>query len=82
VRINVRRAIRHTAIFASNHDSAGLRAAVRIPGLSFSWKRATGISAAKARISRATGIPLTREGRERKIGRAVLSLLTLLIRRR
>jgi hypothetical protein len=41
-----------------------------IPGLSFSWKRAAGISAAKRRLSRTIGIPLTRSGRERKIARA------------
>lgn len=35
----------------------------------FSWKRLTGVSAAKSRISRRTGIPLTRSGRQRKIGR-------------
>jgi hypothetical protein len=34
----------------------------------FSWKRALGISAAKARLSRRIGIPLTRSGRERKLG--------------
>jgi hypothetical protein len=38
-------------------------------GFSFSWKRATGISAAKGRISQKTGIPLSRSGRQRKIGR-------------
>ena len=38
-------------------------------GFSFSWKRASGLSAAKGRISRAIGIPLTRSGRERKLGR-------------
>jgi hypothetical protein len=37
----------------------------------FSWKRAIGISAAKARLSRRIGIPLTRGGRERKLGRLV-----------
>lgn len=37
----------------------------------FSWKRFVGISAAKSRISRAIGIPLTRSGRQRKIGRMV-----------
>jgi hypothetical protein len=37
----------------------------------FSWKKATGISAQKAKISRSTGIPLTRSGRQRKVGRAV-----------
>jgi hypothetical protein len=41
-------------------------------GLSFSWKRAIGISAAKGRLSRAIGVPLTRSGRERKVGRMVL----------
>jgi hypothetical protein len=38
-------------------------------GFSFSWKRATGITAAKGRTSRKTGIPLSRSGRQRKIGR-------------
>ena len=38
-------------------------------GFSFSWNRALGISAAKGRISRQIGIPLTRSGRERKVGR-------------
>jgi hypothetical protein len=35
----------------------------------FSWKRLLGISAAKAQLSRAIGIPLTKSGRERKLGR-------------
>ena len=35
----------------------------------FSWKRLLGISAAKSKVSRAIGIPLTRSGRQRKIGR-------------
>ena len=38
-------------------------------GFSFSWKRALGISAAKGRLSRMIGIPLTRSGRQRKLGR-------------
>lgn len=42
-----------------------------IPGLSFSWKRASGLSSAKAKISRKTGIPLTRAGRQRKMGKAM-----------
>lgn len=37
----------------------------------FSWKRAVGLSAAKARFSRQIGIPLTRSGRQRKLGRIV-----------
>lgn len=39
-------------------------------GFSFSWKRAVGISGAKRRISRKIGIPLTRSGRQRKVGRS------------
>jgi hypothetical protein len=38
-------------------------------GFSWSWKRASGISAAKEKLSRQIGIPLTRSGRQRKIGR-------------
>lgn len=37
----------------------------------FSWKRLLGISAAKARLSRKIGIPLTRSGRQRKLGAAI-----------
>lgn len=37
----------------------------------FSWKRALGISAAKSRLSRKIGIPLTRSGRQRKGGAAL-----------
>ena len=37
----------------------------------FSWKRAVGVTRAKSRISRKTGIPLSKSGRQRKVGRAV-----------
>jgi len=37
----------------------------------FSWKRFFGISAEKARISRRIGIPLSRSGRQQKLGRMV-----------
>ena len=37
----------------------------------FSWKRFLGISAAKSRLSRSIGIPLTRSGRQRKVGAAL-----------
>lgn len=43
-------------------------------GLSFSWKRALGISALKGKVSRKIGIPLTKAGRQRKIGKKVLGL--------
>lgn len=42
-------------------------------GLSFSWKRLLGISALRGNIARATGIPTTRNGMERKLGAYVLS---------
>lgn len=32
----------------------------------FSWKRALGVSKAKRKVSRATGIPTSRAGRRRK----------------
>lgn len=41
----------------------------KIPGLSFSWKRALGITSAKRKISKATGIPTTAAGRQRKVGK-------------
>jgi len=40
-----------------------------IPGLSFSWRRALGVSQAQAKLSRQIGIPLSRGGRQRKLGR-------------
>lgn len=46
-----------------------------IPGLSFSWKRALGITQAKQRISRTTGIPMSKAGLERKIGSVILKSL-------
>jgi hypothetical protein len=35
-----------------------------IPGLSFSWMRALGITGAKQSLARQTGIPTTRQGIE------------------
>lgn len=48
---------------------------MKIPGVSFSLKRAVGISAAKQKIARKTGVPTTRGGLERKIGKAVINAL-------
>ena len=45
-------------------------------GLSFSWKRALGISEAKRKVARKTGIPTTRGGVERKIGNMIMKELT------
>ena len=46
-----------------------------IPGLSFSWKRALGITQAKQKIARQTGIPMSKAGLERKIGSFILKSL-------
>lgn len=46
-----------------------------IPGLSFSWKRALGITQAKQKIARETGIPTSKAGMVRKIGSIILKAL-------
>lgn len=45
-------------------------------GFSFSWKRLLGISGLKNKISRKIGIPLTKGGLERKIGRFLLKIFS------
>ena len=45
----------------------------KIPGLSFSLKRAIGISGLKTKVARRVGIPTTKQGLERKIGGAIIS---------
>ncbi|MBD5296585.1 MAG: hypothetical protein HDS21_00680 [Bacteroides sp.] len=46
---------------------------MKIPGVSFSWKRALGVTKLKQDFARKTGIPTTRSGLERKIGNAIIS---------
>ncbi len=41
----------------------------KIPGLSFSWKRAFGVTKAKRKIAKASGIPTTKSGRRNKVGK-------------
>ena len=43
-----------------------------IPGLSFSLNRALGITQAKQKFARETGIPTSKAGLERKIGRMII----------
>lgn len=38
----------------------------KIPGVTFSWKRALGITSLKRKIARTTGVPTTKAGRKRK----------------
>lgn len=40
-----------------------------IPGLSFSLKRALGVTSAKQKIAKATGIPTTKNDRRNKLGK-------------
>jgi hypothetical protein len=44
-------------------------------GFSFSWKRALGITSAKQKFARQTGIPTTKAGMERKLGKSIIGLL-------
>ncbi len=46
-----------------------------IPGLSFSWKRALGITKTRQNIARSTGFPTTKGGVERKVGTTLLKAL-------
>ena len=48
---------------------------MKLPGVSFSWKRALGVTQAKQQFARKTGIPTTKAGLERKIGQAVINTL-------
>ena len=43
-----------------------------IPGFSFSLKRALGITQAKQKFARETGVPTSMAGLERKIGKTIL----------
>lgn len=42
----------------------------------FSWKRALGITSAKRKIAKATGIPTTKAGRKRKVQSVMWKALT------
>ena len=46
-----------------------------IPGLTFSWKRALGITQTKQNLARQTGVPTSKAGVERKIGKLILDAL-------
>ena len=48
---------------------------MRIPGLTFSIKRAIGITKVKQQIAKSTGIPTTKQGLERKIGGSIFKVI-------
>lgn len=45
---------------------------MKIPELSFSWKRALGVTQAKQQLAKRTGIPTSKAGLERKIGKMII----------
>lgn len=47
----------------------------KIPGVSFSLNRALGITQAKQKFARETGIPTPKAGLERKVGKIVLNAI-------
>lgn len=47
----------------------------KIPGVSFSLKRALGITQIKQKFARETGIPTSKAGLERKVGKMVLNAI-------
>lgn len=47
---------------------------MKIPGVTFSINRMLGIDKIKRNISRQTGIPMTKAGLERKVGKFILSI--------
>ncbi len=47
----------------------------KIPGVSFSWRRALGVTKIKRAFTKATGIPTTIAGIERKLGSAIINLI-------
>ena len=44
----------------------------RIPGVTFSAKRALGVTKARRYVARKTGIPTTKAGIQRKVGRVAM----------
>jgi hypothetical protein len=48
---------------------------IKIPGVSFSLNRALGITQAKQKFARETGIPTSKAGLERKVGKMVLDAI-------
>ena len=47
----------------------------KIPGVSFSLNRVLGITQAKQKFARETGIPTSKVGLERKVGKMVLNAI-------
>ncbi len=48
---------------------------LKIPGVSFSWRRLLGIDKVKREIAKTTGIPTSKAGMERKIGNVIIKAI-------
>lgn len=48
---------------------------MKIPGVTFSWKRAVGLTQAKQQFARKVGIPTSKAGLERKIGNIIIKAI-------
>ena len=48
---------------------------IKIPGVTFSLNRALGITRVKQKFARETGIPTSKTGMERKIGKMVIDAI-------
>lgn len=48
---------------------------LKIPGVSFSWRRLLEIDKVKRETAKTTGIPTTRAGMERKIGNVIIKTI-------
>lgn len=64
-----------TQLFFVEYNLVRVMAKFRIPGVSFSLNRALGITQAKQRFARETGIPTSKAGVERKIGRMIIKAI-------
>ena len=51
-------------------------------GFSFSLKRLIGITAFKQKVAKKTGLPMTKQGLERKIGASLVSMISKTINRK
>ena len=51
----------------------------RAPGVSYSWRRAIGLSGFLNGIARRTGVPTSRSGRERKVGQFAIKALGVIV---
>lgn len=52
-----------------------MKNSLKIPGVSFSWRRLLGIDKVKREIAKTTGIPTSKAGMERKIGNVIIKTI-------